>query len=44
MMIRKFNTKPVLQMILKGLLHTEIKINIAMKEWKLLNLKRRPGK
>jgi hypothetical protein len=36
--------KPALQKILQGILYTEMKVNIVMKGWELLNLKRIPNK
>jgi hypothetical protein len=37
-------TKSVLPKILRGILHTEDEINIAMKRWELLNIKREADK
>jgi hypothetical protein len=37
-------TKPQLQKILKGILHTKVKANVTMKGWKVLNLMRRTDK
>jgi hypothetical protein len=37
-------SKPELQKIFRGILLRKMKINMAMKGWKLLNIKRRADK